>query len=388
MPLLEDMTLSEVIRSKYRALHPELADKISNFDPLIYFNSNPDVAEAAYSVEDLIRHFCEFGHRECRLYSPQSSYKALHTEAYPSLAAILESFNPEEYRQANQDVAAASKTERDLYQHYCHWGVHELRALGRGGGIIDRRKALALKSGTNASDDLCAYTHIYFPEIGPTLRPYLINLSALGSRICVSFSGVTFPPSEMKGFAEAIRCERSSNVNFLEAPKDGRDWGGFYALWQRFPPADESFVFFLHSKKSVHMAPIVGEMWRNELLAPLCGSYGAILNTVKKLRAGYSMVGSLLHKSHNVGPSRDLIEELLPLIGLDRSIAEGDFVAGAMFAIRGAVLNEFFQSLGGAIDFKRQAQGATDFDGSMAHACERLIGYLASTRGKGIAWVM
>jgi Rhamnan synthesis protein F len=384
-----DLTdLPDAVRSHYGSRYPELGAKLQRFDIRIYFEANPDVAGAASSPEDLIRHFCEFGHRECRLYAEGVTYFELFSEAFPHLVDRLRGFDPREYGRANRDVGGPGSSPRDFFEHFCRYGAKELRVRRDDGRIPDRRDAVLRCAGRLVDLDIRVYSHVFFPDAGLALTPYLRNLAAMGGRIALSFSELTFSTSEMERYAAAVSAEVKPDVEFETAPRQGRDWGGFYRLWQKFPPDRDSAVFFLHSKKSLHMAPIVGEMWRNELLGPICGSYGAILDAADRLRSGYSMVGSALHRSRNVGANRDLILELRPLLGLTGDTDEVEFVGGTMFAVRGQVLNDFFRLLGTTIDFHRPGTDGNPFDGSLAHACERLIGYFAATQAKGIAWVL
>lgn len=384
-----DLTdLPEIVRARYQSLYPGLADKLKRFDARLYFASNPDVARAAGTSDDLVSHFCEFGHRECRLYAPGVTYAELYAEAFPHLADKLRQFDPMEYWRANRDVAGPTSNVRELFEHYCRHGADELRVTRDDGRIADRRAAFRHVMGRHMDYDIRVYAHIFFPEQGRALVPYLRNMTALGARVALSFSGVTFSPQEMEAYAVSISAEGNPDAEFVTAPSTGRDWGGFYRLWQTSPPLAGSAVFLMHSKKSQHLAPVIGAMWRNELLGPLCGSYGAVLGTVDKLESGHTMVASALHKSRNIGPSRELILELLPRLRLPRSVLEREFCDGAMFAIRGSVLSDFFTALDGALDFGRQSTNASPFDGSMAHACERLIGYFAASRGDGIAWAI
>jgi hypothetical protein len=380
--------VADSLRATYRAQYPELSAKLGMFDAHAYFNANPDVAESARSSEDLIRHFCEFGHRECRIHAVGLTLEAVFSEAYPHLAGRLRSFDPAAYRRANRDVGDPSSTARDFFEHYCRHGAGELRAIRDDGRVPFRRDAVRQATGRHSEAGIIAYAHIFFAEPGRALMPYLRTLSAMGGRLALSMSDVTFSPQEREAYAHAVSADGDNDATFTSAPAEGRDWGGFHRLWQRFPPKGDSAVFFLHSKKSQHMPLVVGEMWRQELLGPLCGSYGAVLATLDKLASGHSMVGAALHRSRNIGPSRSLIAELLPLLHLGPDIEDCDFVAGSMFAVRGQVLNEFFASLAGVLDFGRRSREGSPFDGSMAHACERLIGYFASARGKGIAWVL
>lgn len=387
-PMLESeiVALPQTVRAQFQALYPALSDRVGRFDPHIYLRANPDVGKAAWSTEDLLRHFCEHGHRECRLYAEGVRYTELYEEAFPHLRDQLRSFDPQEYQRANRDVGGPESTARDFFEHYCRHGATELRVRRDDGRVADRRQAIRLLAGVDSDCDLRVYAHLFFSDAAQALLPYLRNMSAMGAGIALSVSGLTFSAIEMERYAASISADK--DAAFLTAPPEGRDWGGFYRLWQRHPPADDSVVYFLHSKKSHHMAPVIGEMWRNELLAPICGSYGTILATAEKLRAGYSMVAAALHKSRNVGLNRELVSELLPRLNLDLNIDEADFVAGSMFAIRGEVLNEFFRSLDGALNFSREGKEANAFDGSMAHACERLVGYFAASCGLGTAWVM
>lgn len=380
--------LPEETRLKYQVLYPGLVDKLRRFDARIYFRSNPDVARAVKSSEDLIRHFCEFGHNECRLYAEGVDYTTLFSEAFPSLATRLRTFSPAAYARANRDVGGPDSTSRDYYEHFCRYGAQELRVSRGDGRVPDRRDALRRHAGVEVTADIQAYCHVFFRDAGMALTPYLRSIVALGGRVAISYSEMTFSAWDIEQFATSVSPEDGPDAAFVPAPTEGRDWGGFHCLWQRYRPAPESVVFFLHSKKSLHMTPIVGEIWRAELLAPICGTYGNVVNAVDKLQSGYSMVGSAMHRSRNVGPSRALIVELGPLLGLGHCSDELEFVAGTMFAVRGQVLNDFFDAIAPAIDFRRRSVAATSFDGSMAHACERLIGYFAATQGRGIAWVV
>jgi len=384
----ELIELTSAVRDEYRSRYPDLSEALLRFNERTYFRENPDVAKGAASTADLIRHFCEFGHRECRRFAEDVTYVSLYAQAFPHLAEKLLIFDPLEYGCANRDVLDARTNTRDIYEHFCRCGAYELRVLRNDGRIADRKYAISQVAVLPVTNDVRAYAHIFFPDAGTALKPYLQNLAALGARVSLSFSDVTFSPYEMETYAVSVSAQGSTAANFLTAPPNGRDWGGLYRLWQQDPPLDESIVFFLHSKKSLHLAPTIGEVWRNELLGPICGSYGAILSAVDKLKSGYSMVASALHRSRNVGLNSTLITELRPLLGLPDDTDNIDFVAGGMFAVRGQVLNVFFNSIATAADFRRSDYRASLFDGSMAHACERLIGYFAASQGKGIAWTV
>jgi hypothetical protein len=380
--------LPQSVLAHYQARYPELADKLRQFDIAVYFHENPDVARAATSSEDLVRHFCEFGHRECRRYAAGVTYVALYSQAFPHLAERLREFDAGDYAEANRDVGGPGSTARDFFEHFCRHGAKELRVLRDDGRVPDRRDAILRSVGRSADGDIRVYAHLFFPDTGLALMPYLRNLSAVGARLALSFSDLNYSPHDMERFAHAVSAEHGPPPVFLTPPREGLDWGGYHRLWQQFPPDDESAVFLLHSKKSRHMAPIVGETWRNELLGPICGSYGAIMMVMEKLRAGYSMVGAALHRSRHVGPNGELIRELCRPLGLRPETDDREFVAGTMFAVRGQTLNQFFRAISASLDFRRGSSGATAYDGSMAHACERLIGYFAGTQGRGIAWVL
>jgi len=382
------IALPKLVRARYQSLYPELADKLSRFDASLYFAANPDVAEVMRTPEDLIRHFCEFGYRECRLYAQATTYVDLYSEAFPHLADKLRNFDPVEYWRSNSDVGGPSSSARVFFDHYCRYGATELRVTYDDGRMPNRCDSLRRLAGREIDVDIAVYAHIFFAEQGHALVPYLRNLAALGARVALSFSTATFSRQEMEAYAISVSAQGNADAVFVAAQPTGRDWGSFHRLWQRFPPAAETSVFVMHSKKSQHLAPVIGATWRNELLGPLCGSYGAVLGAAEKLKSGHSMVGSALHRSRNIGASRDLVLQLLPLLGLDPSVLEGEFIAGTMFAIRGDVLNEFFGVLSEALRFDGERAVTTQHDGSLAHACERLIGYLAAVRGKGIAWVV
>jgi hypothetical protein len=103
-----------------------------------------------------------------------------------------------------------------------------------------------------------------------------------GGRLALSISDVHSRCRRRKRMRVLSRQTAIATPRLPAPPPKGVTGAGSIACG-----SDSSAVFFLHSKKSQHLAPVVGEMWRQELLGPLCGSYGAVLATLDKLGSGY-----------------------------------------------------------------------------------------------------
>lgn len=106
---------------------------------------------------------------------------------------------------------------------------------------------------------------------------------------------------------------------------------------------DESIVWKLHSKKSVHT--LRGSTWRRELIEVICGTETRVDLVTMILRAGeISMVGADKYlnvlSEDNLVDHRELFTTWNRLLGGSRSLSAMPYFAGTIFACKSQVLSD------------------------------------------------
>lgn len=106
---------------------------------------------------------------------------------------------------------------------------------------------------------------------------------------------------------------------------------------------DDSIVWKLHSKKSVHT--LRGDSWRRELIDAICGTETRVDSVTTILRADdISMVGADKYltflSEDNLVDHRDLFTTWNELLGGSRGLSAMPYFAGTIFACKSQVLSD------------------------------------------------
>ncbi len=158
----------------------------------------------------------------------------------------------------------------------------------------------------------------------------------------------------------------------LVCPNKGRDVLPFLKLFESFP-INSGIVLKLHTKRSLHRTD--GDAWRKDFYEKLLSSV-----YVKKILKAFNDChnlgivipeGTYVSMHDNIGDTESIVRELADRIlgRLDSDLPEG-FSAGTMFYIRRGDLQPILDLELSEDHFQEEA---TQIDGTMAHALERLF---------------
>ena len=142
---------------------------------------------------------------------------------------------------------------------------------------------------------------------------------------------------------------------------------------------------FLHTKKGEHSMR-AGTRWRQHLLAALVGSQATIeenihmmLGDAKLLLLGSLLVAPMAWKETRPGAK---YRELLKAGGLEFDVGSQFFVPGTMFMARCSYIKTVYRQFS-ELKFENpdELSFMQRFDGSYAHAVERIFGAFARREG-------
>jgi lipopolysaccharide biosynthesis protein len=177
---------------------------------------------------------------------------------------------------------------------------------------------------------------------------------------------------------------RFPGAQVLCYPNHGRDIFPFVHLVNSGILFKYAAVCKLHTKKSTHLDR--GDEWRKKLiqgLLPGKAATKALLDSFLNEQNIGAWVADkqLLKHRHYWGPNRERVEHELARIGIKANRYELKFPGGSMFWIKPAALHLLKGMDYNALDFERE-EG--QLDGTLAHAIERIIGFLVQHSGQRI----
>ncbi|MBA3706834.1 MAG: glycoside hydrolase family 99-like domain-containing protein, partial [Bacteroidetes bacterium] len=152
----------------------------------------------------------------------------------------------------------------------------------------------------------------------------------------------------------------------------GRDILPFLKILKIILPLNYSAICKIHTKKSPHRDD--GNEWRNSLIKGLIGTPERINQSIKLLEKDTGIVvskGNLYSYKMWIGSNAELVEDFAKKANIQ---IPDDFMfpAGAMFWIKPKV----FQKIVDHMDEKDFFVEEGHLDGTIAHACERIVGLL------------
>jgi hypothetical protein len=399
------------------------------FDPGWYKRENPDVPDAGWAA---LAHFARRGGAEAR--SPHPLFDAAHyRKACPDAGALSSNllldyiargasgpYNPHPlfdnrwYSERYPDAAASSLSPLEHYirigaprgydpgpRFESSWYLAQLPRLDQrlsnpllhyvqAGALVGvsakpsgAAVLLPIPANDRASQALPAiavHAHMYHPDLAYELLFHLSNLPA-------SFKlYVTTDRVEKRQAIESVlrRAALNAAVDYRVLPNRGRDLGPFFGELSH-DIARYELVCHVHTKRSLHFS--FGEAWRQYLLGSLLGSVD-IVESIIALFTQRHDVGMLYPVTfpgvaghHDWGANRDNTRALLERTGFDGDLVDRmplRFPAGSMFWCRPEALRPLLDLGLTAADFPEEPLGE---DGSILHAIERSLGYVAAAQG-------
>ena len=222
--------------------------------------------------------------------------------------------------------------------------------------------------------------HVHYPEIWGDIEDRLARMPEAFDLVVT----VTEGSAEMA--VNRIRA-RHPYAAIEVVPNRGRDWAPLVHVANKGLLAGYDAVAKVHTKKSEHR--IDGDGWRLELLDGVFESPEQIARIVALLREDRS-VGLVVPTGHvsgteHWGSDQGIVEMLASRLPMAFDPHELKFPAGAMFWCRPWLIDRLADLDIDESDFEPEAG---QYDGTTAHALERLVGIYTTVAGMEIVEAM
>lgn len=337
------------------------------FDPVYYLQTYQDVAVSGI---DPLMHYASSGWKEGR--NPNHLFDtSFYLARYPE--AIAQGFTPlqhyiqigrgEGYLTRNPDPTPSSGT------------IHQYNR-----GEI-RLPTNSLTTTTTIKSKVAIHLHIFYPELQEML------LEAL-SRIPFTFELfiTTDDIEKVRQIDFYPKLTNCNNKHFIETENRGRNVAPlFVTLGRRL--SDFDLCLHVHTKKSPEKGGDAGERWLTSILDALLHNE-AYINSVIDLFEREPQCGIIAPEPYGPilrmmewGGNIDIAKKILAILGIPERLIDSlpmQFPAGMMFWFRPQALSQLLESDLAYSDFPEEPIGE---DGTLAHAIERLIYYVAYYNG-------
>ena len=222
--------------------------------------------------------------------------------------------------------------------------------------------------------------HVHYPELWPDIDDRLARMPEAFDLIVT----VTEGPAE--GVIPNV-LRRHPNARIEVFSNRGRDWAPVVFLANKGLFAGYSAVAKVHTKKSEHR--IDGDGWRLSLLDGVLESPEAIKRIVDLLSEDRN-VGMVVPTGHvsgveHWGSDLAIVESLASRLPMAFDPENLKFPSGSMFWCRPWIFERLADLALGVADFESEAG---QYDGTTAHALERLVGIFADNSGTSIVEAM
>ena len=228
--------------------------------------------------------------------------------------------------------------------------------------------------------------HFFYPELAYDL------FGRFGMNATVCDVVLTTDTDEKAAMLRRAGRFHAGAVQVIVTPNRGRNFGPLLEVLQH-PEfgVDGGYELFghVHGKRSTAVAGDLGERWREFLWDNLIGMVDApMVDTVAQAFAARPGLGLVwAEEPHLVGwnENRAWAERLAPRLGIEGALpAYFDFPLGAMFWARPAALRPLVALGLGQDDWPEEP---VPYDGTVLHALERLVPFIAEAAGMETAVV-
>ena len=280
-------------------------------------------------------------------------------------------FNPEIY--AAEALIEAGATARNPFADFIEKGKPQGRWLTP---LIEA----PLKTPGPSGLRLALHVHAFYPELA---GEFLECLASNSSRCDLFIS--TGSDAQVESLKDQLRTYARGGVQFSIVPNRGRDLGPFLTEYN-FLDGNYDLVGHVHFKKSLYADRDFGELWRRFLWRNLLGPDHPMLDAIARSFENDPALGLVFPDDPNlVGWSSDkeLAADLAQRMQLNLELPNAfEFPAGTMFWCRPAALRPLFE-LG--LAWEDYPPEPTAMDGTILHAIERLLPFVAQHQGYGFA---
>lgn len=234
---------------------------------------------------------------------------------------------------------------------------------------------------------ICVHLHVFYMEMLDELLRYVSNFSTTEDweyDLYVTMCG-KHPESEQKIY------DFKDNAHIIKVANRGYDVAPFLQVIKNINLDDYDYIVKLHSKRDLTQPAYLpncqfkGSEWRDKLAAFIASPENLALSL--KQFEQHADIGMLCAPELIITAAKDDVraeekaEKIMRGMGLE--IKNRNFVAGTMFMARAKLFKHWQNLPYNAADFE-------EFDpkhkgGSLAHALERVLGYMIGAQGYRIA---
>ncbi|MEJ7745164.1 MAG: rhamnan synthesis F family protein [Luteimonas sp.] len=263
-------------------------------------------------------------------------------------------------------------TQPEPMTHYLRAGLpdgpwhHEVIASEDGALPIPENARVAL------------HVHAYYPEFLPEI------LIRLGLNRLLPDLLLSVPSTSVMETAQALLQGYAGKSEIRVVPNRGRDIGPLLTAFGPQLLRDYDIVGHVHTKKTMDVADTAMiDRWRTFLVENMLGSKSAMVDLIVGRMANDPSIGLVFPDDPNfIGwrNNRPFAETLSARLGLPEDLPEHFvFPVGMMFWARVEALRPLFAL---ELDWSDYPAEPLPYDGSMLHALERLIPFVAEQQGR------
>lgn len=295
---------------------------------------------------------------------------------------IAHIFDWRSYQSNNQDLAEMSPLQ--LVDHFLVYGIAEWRHFrSEQTPLMDRKYSVAAKLGTDVhlKVNFQVLVHCFHLNVLLYIIPYLRYISRLGGKIILMVTNDTITDVSLESLLEDL-YSGSVRHEFYRVPNKGEDWSSFHEAFKMGIFDHDGITFKMQTKKSAHLGNDGGNVWIDEALSPICGSYQALIKVLNAHRCEGALISaSELTRFKGFGANPALLENYIDRLGIKEAnyCSEMPFAGGSMFAVSNHFIRQFYMRLGD-VDYDADVQGGGKYCGRfIGHALERVFFYYADT---------
>ncbi|MBS0213549.1 MAG: glycosyltransferase [Proteobacteria bacterium] len=228
-----------------------------------------------------------------------------------------------------------------------------------------------------ASLRVALHVHAYYVDLLPAIVQRL-----RGNRLHPDLFVSVHADADAQAARQAFQGYPGRVVEVRVVPNRGRDIGPLLTAFASPLTAGYDVIGHVHTKKTADLADAaVGECWFDFLLENLLGGKARMLDAILARMVAEQELGLVFPDDPNVvgwGANLPFAQALGARLGLGDFPRHFAFPVGTMFWARTAALRPLFDLKMGWDDYPSEP---LPYDGSLLHALERLLPFVAATQG-------
>ncbi|WP_428391959.1 rhamnan synthesis F family protein [Lichenicoccus sp.] len=186
--------------------------------------------------------------------------------------------------------------------------------------------------------------------------------------------------------ARLLALDAPENCEIRVVPNRGRDIGAMITGLGASTLESYDIIGHIHSKKSPQYDASFGERWRNFLWEQLLGGEYPVVDHVMEAFEDDKQLGLVFAEDPHLNDwdhNNDVVHDLAPRMGLPKALPQHfDFPIGNMFWCRAAALHPLLRL---DLTWDSYPTEPLPVDGTIIHTIERLLPFLAASRGLSYA---